>query len=87
MFSFTPVTRPDRASEARNYAYLQRTFIPGPILDPYGWQTSNPVKVSGTLFRQRRVSVIYTVSLSTSFDTDQRKDLILFFDSFLLLLR
>ena len=66
-FTFTPVTRPGSASEARNYAYLQKTLIPGPILDPCGWQTSKIIQISGTLFRQRKVSVTYTVSSSYSF--------------------
>jgi hypothetical protein len=36
--------------------------IPGIVEDPDGWETLDPVKISGEAFGQRQVEAEYTVS-------------------------
>ena len=63
LFGYTPLSRPDAPSDARRRAYKRNTPLLGPALDPIGWQALRRVFISGTLFRQREVTVAFLVSL------------------------
>jgi hypothetical protein len=51
---------PPSALHARVYA--EGGVILGPDVDPEGWKVYDPIKITGTLFGTREVSVQYTVS-------------------------
>ncbi|KAL5508511.1 hypothetical protein ACEPAH_6130 [Sanghuangporus vaninii] len=57
---YTPITRPGPFSSARRRAYMEKTLIPGPSIDPRGWRVSRDTRVDGTLFKQREISATYT---------------------------
>ncbi|KAL5530469.1 hypothetical protein ACEPAF_6727 [Sanghuangporus sanghuang] len=57
---YTPITRPGPFSSARRRAYMEKTFIPGPSIDPRGWRVLRDTRVDGTLFKQREISATYT---------------------------
>jgi len=54
------VAEPPSALRAR--AYAEGGVILGPDVDPEGWKVYDPVKITGTLFGTREVSVQCTVS-------------------------
>lgn len=64
LFGYTPLTRPGLPSDARRRAYKRNTPLPGPALDPIGWQVMRRVNISGTIHGRRESSVTYTVSIS-----------------------
>ena len=49
-------------SALRVRAYAEGGAIFGPDADPEGWKVYDPIKITGTLFGTREVSVQYTVS-------------------------
>ena len=63
LFGYIPLTRPDPPSDARRRAYKRSSPLPGPALDPIGWQSMRRVDISGSFFRLRESSVTYSVSL------------------------
>ncbi|EJD00901.1 uncharacterized protein FOMMEDRAFT_141671 [Fomitiporia mediterranea MF3/22] len=65
LIGYTPTTRPDPPSTARRRAYRERTPIPGPIFDPSGWLILRDIRLTGILFKQREVTVTYTLALAT----------------------
>ncbi|KAI5122160.1 hypothetical protein M0805_007059 [Coniferiporia weirii] len=64
LIGYTPLTRPGAPSTARRNSYEKDTPVLGPSLDPDGWQIIQRLEVTGTLFRQREVTAIYTVCSS-----------------------
>jgi hypothetical protein len=61
-FAFIPRTVAERPSPLRALAYADGGAILGPDADPEGWKVYDPIKVTGTLFDTREVSVQCTVS-------------------------
>ncbi|KAI0303667.1 hypothetical protein B0F90DRAFT_1892715 [Multifurca ochricompacta] len=66
-FVFLPRTVADYPSPLRTLAYAENVAILGPDADPEGWNVCDPVKITGTLFNARNVSVQCTVSDSGAF--------------------
>jgi hypothetical protein len=60
--AFVPRTVAEPPSALRAQAYAEGGVILGPDVDPEGWKVYDPVKITGTLFGTREVSVQYTVS-------------------------
>lgn len=61
---YTPSIIPASASVARQLAYTEGTPLPGPTVDPDGWQTLPEVMVCGELLGRRKVEVGCTLSLA-----------------------
>jgi hypothetical protein len=61
-FAFFPRTVADPPSLLRALVYAGGGAILGPDADPEGWKVYEPVKIAGTLFTARDVSVQCTVS-------------------------
>lgn len=61
-FAFIPRTVAEPPSTLRLQAYVEGGMILGPDADPEGWKVYDPVKMTGTLFGTREVSVECTVS-------------------------
>ena len=61
-FVFIPRTVAEPPSPLRARAYAEGGVILDPNADPEGWKVYDPVKVTGTLFDTREVSVQCTVS-------------------------
>lgn len=65
----------DPPSPLRTLVYAEGGDILGPDADPEGWKVLDPVKVTGTLFNVRDVTVQYSVSgLSYSSTSPLRKE-------------
>jgi hypothetical protein len=62
-FAFVPRTVAEPPSALRAQAYVEGGVILGPDVDPEGWRVYDPVKITGTLFGTREVSVQCTVSM------------------------
>ena len=62
-FTFLPRTVAKPPSPLRALAYADCGIILGPDADPEGWKVYKPVKITGTLFNARDVSVQCTVSV------------------------
>lgn len=62
-FAFIPRTVAEPPSALRARAYVEGGVILGPDPDPEGWKVYDPVKITGTLFGTREVSVQCTVSM------------------------
>ena len=60
-FAFIPRTVAEPPSALRARAYAEGGVILGPDTDPEGWKVYEPVKITGTLFGTREVSVQCTV--------------------------
>jgi hypothetical protein len=69
-FAFIPRTVAEPPSASRARAYAEGGVVVGPDADPEGWKVYDPVKITGTLFGTREVSVQCTVS--DSFDRNRR---------------
>ncbi|KAJ7455217.1 hypothetical protein B0H11DRAFT_247815 [Mycena galericulata] len=64
-FAYVPATRPSPPSLARQLAYQQENSpLPGPDLDPDGWEQLPPFVVRGTVFSTRQVEVVCNFSLA-----------------------
>ncbi|KAJ7126828.1 hypothetical protein C8R44DRAFT_106214 [Mycena epipterygia] len=63
-FGYIPNTRPDPPSLLRQLAYREHSMLPGPEVDPAGWQTSSTAVVRGTLFKTRQAAVHCMLSLA-----------------------
>jgi hypothetical protein len=61
-FAFIPRTVAEPPSAFRARAYAEGGVILGPDADPEGWKVYDPIKITGTLFGTREVSVQCTVS-------------------------
>lgn len=62
-FRWAPAIEPPPFFGARRKAYANGSdAVPGPEDDPDGWETLDPVTVSGEVFGQRKVEFQYTVS-------------------------
>ena len=60
-FAFIPRTVAEPPSALRARAYAESGVILGPDADPEGWKVYDPIKITGTLFGTREVSVQCTV--------------------------
>lgn len=58
---YVPVTMPGDSSIQRQLSYRDNAPLIGPLNDPDGWETLDPVIVEGTLFRRRTVQMQYQV--------------------------
>ncbi|KAF8271168.1 hypothetical protein EI94DRAFT_615456 [Lactarius quietus] len=61
-FAFVPRTVADPPSPLRALVYSEGGMILGPDADPQGWKVFDPIKITGTLFNVRDVTVQHTVS-------------------------
>jgi hypothetical protein len=61
-FAFLPRSVAKPPSALRALAYAEGGVVLGPDADPEGWKVYDPVKITGTLFKAREVSVQCTVS-------------------------
>jgi hypothetical protein len=59
---YTPLSRSEPPSLLRQAAYNAGAPLVGPAGDPEGWKVLPPVQFTGTLFNQRPVTVVCTVS-------------------------
>ncbi|KAI0255041.1 hypothetical protein BJV78DRAFT_1279651 [Lactifluus subvellereus] len=66
-FAFLPRTVADPPSPLRALVYAEGEAILGPDADPEGWKVYEPVKIAGTLFTARDVSVQCTLAVATPF--------------------
>ena len=57
---YTPCIIPASASVARQLAYTEGTPLPGPTVDPDGWQTLPEVMAYRELLGRRKVEVPFT---------------------------
>ncbi|KAI0074262.1 hypothetical protein K474DRAFT_1601787 [Panus rudis PR-1116 ss-1] len=64
VFAFTPVIIPQPFSDARRLAYLNNTALPGPDMDPDGWQEVQPIQLQGVVFSVRAVELRITLWLA-----------------------
>lgn len=64
-FAFLPRTVADPPSPMRALVYVEGLAILGPDADPQGWKVFDPVKITGTLFNARDVSVQCTLAVAT----------------------
>ena len=61
-FAFLPRSVAKPPSALRALAYAEGGVVLGPDADPEGWKVYDPVKITGTLFKARDVTVQCTVS-------------------------
>ena len=61
---YTPSIIPASASVDGQLAYIEGTLLPGPTVDPEGWQTLPKVMVYGELLGRRKVEVGCTLSFA-----------------------
>ncbi|KAH9063997.1 hypothetical protein EDB87DRAFT_1557455 [Lactarius vividus] len=66
-FAFLPRTVADPPSPLRALVYAEGGAVLGPDADPQGWKVFDPVKITGTLFNARDVSVQCTLAMATPF--------------------
>lgn len=59
---YTPITRPDPPSLARQLAYQENSPLVGPEGDPEGWHNLPAIEVRGRIFSDRSISASVTVS-------------------------
>lgn len=64
--AYTPCITPDPPSPLRQLAYMERSPIPGPEIDPEGWKVFPVVVMQGTVFNNREATVYCSVSVSIS---------------------
>ncbi|KAI9439829.1 hypothetical protein H4582DRAFT_2215878 [Lactarius indigo] len=64
-FAFLPRTVADPPSPLRALVYAEGGAVLGPDVDPQGWKVFDPVKITGTLFNARNVSVQCTLAMAT----------------------
>ncbi|KAK0204943.1 hypothetical protein DFS33DRAFT_1258145 [Desarmillaria ectypa] len=63
-FAYVPLRFAQSPSPLRQLALIEGSPLPGPNIDPEGWQTLEPIKVSGVLFHTKRVEVGCTLSIA-----------------------
>ncbi|KAF7316705.1 hypothetical protein HMN09_00403600 [Mycena chlorophos] len=64
MFVYVPALRPEPPSPLRQMAYRQNGPVPGPDMDPNGWQQLSAVSISGKIFNNRRLTMSAVLSLA-----------------------
>ncbi|KAK0446289.1 hypothetical protein EV421DRAFT_1933444 [Armillaria borealis] len=63
-FAYVPLRFAQPPSPLRQLALREGSLLPGPNIDPEGWQTSEPIKISGVLFNTKRVEAECTLSIA-----------------------
>lgn len=63
-FAYVPLRFPQPPSPLRQLAFREGSPLPGPNVDPEGWQTSKPIKLSGVLFNTKRIEAECTLSVA-----------------------
>lgn len=62
VFAFIPIIKPTPFSDVRKLAYVNNSTLPGPDLDPIGWERLPTFRLRGQIFKARAVETRYTVS-------------------------
>ncbi|KAF8905075.1 hypothetical protein CPB84DRAFT_1845157 [Gymnopilus junonius] len=63
-FGYIPITRPPPFSILRQIAYQEGTAVLGPIIDPDGWFSTDPINVQVKMFNTRTIKVGCTLFLA-----------------------
>ncbi|KAK0500298.1 hypothetical protein EDD18DRAFT_1149347 [Armillaria luteobubalina] len=63
-FAYVPLRFAQPPTPLRQLALREGSPLLGPNIDPEGWQTSEPIKISGVLFNTKRVEAECTLSIA-----------------------
>ncbi|CAL1710189.1 unnamed protein product [Somion occarium] len=64
VFAFIPIIKPTPFSDVRKLAYVNNSTLPGPDLDPIGWERLPTFRLRGQIFKARAVETRYTLWLA-----------------------